>query len=83
MQLKVNKLLLNKPKVDFKKDDVKGKAVVEIDDSEDQEEQVITNIPRKRGLKRALEQQKEASPPRTQMTVDELILVEIEKGNVG
>ena len=57
--------------------------MIEIDDSDDQEEQVRRKIPRTRGLKRALEQQKEASQPKTQITVDELNLVEIEKDKVG
>lgn len=54
MQLKVNQLLLNKPKVDLSKDDVKGKAVVEIDDSDDQEEQVRRKRPRTRMRHQAL-----------------------------
>ena len=39
--------------------------------------------PRKRGLKRELEQQKEPSPPKGQITVDELILEEIKKEKIG
>ena len=78
MQLKVNQLLLNKPKVDLSKEDVKGKVVVEIDDSNDQEEQVIRKRPRTRRLKRALQKQRSTTPPRTQMTVNELISAQIE-----
>jgi len=77
MQLKVNQLLLNKPKGDLSKCDAKGKEVVDIDDSEDQEERVRTRRSRTRGLKRVLEQQK------GQMIVDEIILAEIEKDKVG
>ena len=40
MQLKVNQILLNKPKVDLIKYAIEGKAMVEIEDLDDHEEHV-------------------------------------------
>ena len=74
MQLKVNQLLLNRHKVDASKEDVKVKVVVEIDDFDEHEVNVRRKRPINRGQKRALQQQREASPPKTHMIVDELIL---------
>lgn len=66
-------------KDDVSKEDVNGNAIVDIDESKENEEQLRRINTRTRGLKRALQQQREASPPKTQMTVDELILVDIEQ----
>ena len=75
--MKVNQLLLNKHKVDVSKQDVKGKAVVDIDDLDENQEKVTSEQPRTRGLQRALQQQREQSPPKEQMSLDDLITAEI------
>lgn len=80
--MKVNQTLQNKHKENLKKEDVKGKAVVQLDDSMYKEEKSTPGKPRTRGLKRAHELQKEVSPPRSQITVNDLIVKEINANRV-
>jgi len=72
-QLKIKQLLLEKHEVDVGKEDIKGKAVMDVEDSDEHQEQVTGKSPRARGLKRALQQQRE------QMTLVDLIAAEINK----
>ena len=77
MKLKVNQMIQNKHIAYFKKEDVKGKSVVQLNVSEGEKEKSTPGRPRTRGFKRALELQKEVSPPRGQITVNGLITEEI------
>lgn len=70
-QLKVKQLFLEKYEVDVGKEDVKGKEVIDAEDPDENQEQMTRKIPRTRGLKRALQQQ------RIQMTSVDLITAEI------
>ena len=54
--MKVNQLILNRHKVDASKEDVKGKKIFDIDESDEHKENFRRKRPRTRGLKRALQQ---------------------------
>ena len=50
MQLKVNQLILNRHKVDASKKEIKGKEIVQVNDSNQHEEKVRRKRTRTRGL---------------------------------
>jgi len=67
------KMIQNKHTTYLKKEDVKGKSVVQLDGLEGKGKEITLGRPRTRAFKRALNLRKEVSPPNGQINVDDLI----------
>lgn len=82
MQLKVNQIIQDKQAVVSKKDNAKGKEVVEMEISKGKGKKIASGRPRTRATKRAFEQQGDISPPKEKIMVDDLIARNINEDKV-
>lgn len=73
MQLKVNEMMLDKHTIVLKKEYTKGKAVVQMKVSNGKGKLFASGRPKTRVAKRDFEQQRETSPPKKLVMVDDLI----------
>lgn len=76
-QLKVKHLIQSKPKADLEADKGRGRKVMDFDQKKNMETKTKPRRPKTRGLKRALEVERQSSHPPEQLTFDELISMEI------
>ena len=77
IQLKMNELLQSKYKSNMEANRGKGKKIFVIDQVQEMEAKAHAKRPRTRGLKRALEQEKQKIHQSKELTFDELISMEI------
>ena len=76
-QLKAKKLVMEKEQFKAKKQEIKGKAVVDHEDTHHHEGHVARKIPRTMGLRKALQREREQKPPMEELTFEERIAMEI------
>jgi len=76
-QLKEKQLVMEKEKFKAKKQEMKVKVVVDHEDTENHEEHVARKIPRKMGLTKALQSEREQKPPMEELTFEERIGMQI------